>query len=147
MLKYVTENRESSGFDIREKFEAGLVLSGSEVKASKTGQLSLRGSFVKFISGSLFVLGMHIGRYQKSGKTINVSEDRSRKLLLRKSELSRLSGLLSQKGMVAVPLKVYIKNNFLKLEFGVGMPLRKWQKKEKLIERQDLRDTERLLKQ
>lgn len=147
MIELLAENREATRLDIQEKFEAGVVFTGAEVKALRQKQGRLNAAFVRVVLGELLVFGMHIGRYNKSGLNASFQEVRVRKLLLKRNEISRLSGLLSQKGLVCVPLKLYSKNGFLKIEIGVGRVLKKWQKKAKIIERQDIRDAEQILKE
>lgn len=147
MIELLAENREAARLDIQEKFEAGVVLTGAEVKSLRARQVRLSTAFIRVVLGEPLVFGMHIGRYNKSGSGNFVQEDRVRKLLLKGSEVARLSGLLSQKGLVCAPLKLYSKNGFLKIEIGIGRVLKKWQKKAKIIERQDIRDTHRILKE
>jgi len=147
VIKLLAENREATRLDVQEKFEAGIVFTGAEVKSLRQRQGRLNAAFIRVVLGELLVFGMHIGRYGKSGSSPSFQEDRVRKLLLKRNEINRLSGLLSQKGLVCVPLKLYSKNGFLKIEIGVGRVLKKWQKKAKIIERQDIRDASRILKE
>lgn len=147
MIKLLAENREATRLDVQEKFEAGVVLTGAEAKSLRQGQVRLTTAFVRVVLGESLVFGMHIGRYNKSGFGSLFQEDRVKKLLLKRNEIDRLSGLVSQKGWVCVPLKLYSKNGFLKIEIGVGRVLKKWQKKAKIIERQDIRDANRILKE
>ena len=145
MVELTIENKEASGLEVKDKFEAGLVLTGAEVKSLRQKQARLAPSFVRISQGEPRLLGLHIGHYSKSGGVFP-PEDRVRKILLNRGEIDRLSGLLSQKGMICVPLKIYLRKGLFKVELGVGRRLKKWQKKDKIIERQEIRDTDRILK-
>ncbi len=144
MVKSLAENKSGFRLEIKDKLEAGLVLTGDEVKSVRLGQVVLSRSFVKVVLGEAFLFGMWVHRYGKSGRTA-AAADRNRKLLLSRGEIGRLSGLLSQKGMVCVPLEIYLKGSFIKVKIGVGRLLKKWEKKDKIIERQERRDTNRVL--
>lgn len=130
----------AGSLETKDKFEAGLVLTGAEVKSLRLKNGSLSNSFVRVVLGEALVFGFFIGRYTKSGKDFP-NEDRARKILLNRSEIDKLSGLLSQKGVTSVPLKVYSKDGLIKMEIGVGRMMRKWQRKDKLIERQLTRES------
>ena len=145
MVESLVENRSSAGLEIKDKFEAGLVLTGAEVKSLRQGQATLNHAYVRVVGGEALLFDLRIGHYSKSGRNFP-KEDRVRKILLNRGEIDRLSGLLSQKGLVCVPLKLYLKNGLIKAEIGVGRLLRKWQKKEKLIEKDILRETAGYLK-
>lgn len=144
MIKSLAENKSGFRLEIKDKFEAGLVLTGGEVKSVRLGQVVLSRSFVKVTAGEAFLFGMRVHRYSKSGSAAT-AESRERKLLLTRGEIGRLSGLLSQKGTVGVPLEIYLKGSFIKVRIGVGRLAKKWEKKDKIIERQETRDTNRIL--
>ena len=144
MVKSLAENKSVFRLEIKDKLEAGLVLTGDEVKSIRQGQVVLSRSFVKVTAREAFLFGMRVHRYGKSGQAA-AAADRSRKLLLRRGEIGRLSGLLSQKGTGCVPLEIYLKGSFIKVKIGVGRLPRKWEKKDKIIERQETRDTNRVL--
>jgi SsrA-binding protein len=110
MVELIAENRRAlSNFEISEKFEAGIRLTGSEIKSVRLKRVGLRGSFVKIIGGEAFVLNLKIDRYPYSSEW-DYNPKRTRKLLLQKREIARLAGKTSQKGAVIVPLNLYLKN-------------------------------------
>lgn len=129
-------------YTILDKVEAGIKLIGTEVKALREGKGNLRGSYVAVISGEAFILGLKIGRYSKGGKDQH-EEERTRKLLLTKKELKSLSGVLSQKGLTIVPLKIYTKGRLIKVGLGVVKGKKKYDKREVIKKRQIERDIER----
>ena len=125
-------------YEIIEKYEAGLVLLGYEVKSIKTGHISLKGSYVTVKQGKdgklpeLYLLNAHIPLY-KCASTIKVYDPyRSRKLLVKKSEIKHLVGKKSEQGLTFVPLKIYTKRDLIKLEFGIGKGKKKHDKREDL---------------
>lgn len=130
MVKLLLENRNASALELKEKFEAGLVLTGAEVKALRQKNGSLSGAFVRVVSNEALVFGFHVGRYLKAGHG-GVEENRERKLLLTRDEIDRILGLISRKGFVCVPLKLYLKQGLIKMEIGLGRMLRRWQRKAK----------------
>lgn len=146
MVELVAENRRAwHNFEIGEKFEAGIRLTGPEIKSVRLKRVSLRGGFVKIIGGEVYVLNLKIDRYPYSSER-KYDPQRTRKLLLQKREIARLAGKASQKGAVIVPLNLYIKNNLAKLEIGVGKARKKWDKRQKLKDRAEDRQTEQVLK-
>lgn len=130
MLESAIENREVRGFNPVYRVEAGLVLSGSEVKALKRGSGRLQGAYLKFFGQEPYLVGLKSGRYPFSSEP-DFDPERNKKVLLGKAEISRIFGLLSAKGMVCLPSRVYAKGGFLKVELLVGRSARKWEKREK----------------
>jgi len=116
-------------YEVVEKFTAGIVLRGYEVKALREKKANFEGSYVKFEDGEVFVVGMNIGRYSKQSQD---SEDpsRPRKLLISKAEMEKLVRELNEKGKTATPLAVVLENNVIKLEFAVVKGLKKYGKKQ-----------------
>lgn len=141
----LAENRRAyHDFDIAETFEAGLVLSGAEVKSAKLGGVSLKGGYVNFVDGRPVVVGMHIAPYAKAalsaakaGRVGLYNPTQTRYLLVNRGELRKLYGLASQKGVTLVPLKVYVRGSRLKLAVGVGHGKKLYDKREAL-KRRDL---------
>lgn len=115
----ITNPRARFDYDILDKWEAGLRLTGAEVKAVRAGSMSLKGSYITIHNEEIYLLNAHIGLYAKAVQK-GYDPTQSRKLLLHKKEIKRLIGLTKQKGLTLVPLKVYSKHNKLKLEFGLG---------------------------
>lgn len=144
MLEFLAENRESKGIEAVFRTEAGLVLTGAEVKAAKDKNLNLRGAHLKFLEGGPVLLGLRIGHYRHA--VASFDELRSRKLLLKKREIEKIGGLISRKGFVCLPEKIYVKNSFVKVSLVVGRAIKKWEKKEKILDKQMKREQERELR-
>ncbi|NPA03238.1 MAG: SsrA-binding protein SmpB [Epsilonproteobacteria bacterium] len=121
-MKIVARNKKAfHDFEILEKYEAGLVLEGSEVKAIRAGKVNLKDSFVKFVKGEPFVFGMHISHLDSSNPHFRPDEKRARKLLLHKKEINKLLGKTTEKGYTVVPLKLYFNDrNRAKLEIALA---------------------------
>lgn len=147
-MKVFAENKKAYfNYDIIEKFEAGIALTGQEVKSIKTGHISINGAYVVIDkNGEAFLIGSTIPPYQPKNVPVNYRPDRSRKLLLKKKEINYLIGKSKQKGLTLIPLKVYTKNGKIKLEFGVGKGKKKFNKKELIKKRQIDREIQRELK-
>ncbi len=134
-------------YKILESFEAGMVLNGQEVKSIKNRRMSLKGSYVKIRNGEAYLIGANIPAYQPKNAPPDYNSERSRKLLLKKSELKYLVGKTEQKGLTIVPLKVYTKGRYLKLEIGVAERKKKKDKREEKKRRDLEREQARELKQ
>jgi len=146
-MKPITQNRRSSyDYEILETYEAGLVLFGCEVKAIKTGHVSLNGSFVTTKNGELFLTNALVPPYQPKNTSIDYDQSRPRKLLLNKSEISSLIGKLKAKGLTLVPIRLYTKKNKIKLEFGIAKGKKKADKREVIKKREFGREKERIIK-
>ena len=145
--------RANFDYDIQKTYEAGLVLLGYEVKSVKTGHVSLKGSYVTFkkargkILPEAYLTNAHIPLYQHAGKIANYEPTRPRKLLLKKKEISYLMGKKDEQGLTLVPLKIYTKRSFIKLEFGVGKGRKKYDKREVIKKRELDRKVRTLTKQ
>ena len=131
-------------YQILAKYEAGLELLGHEVKSIKTGHVSLKGAFVVLKQPQkqgrlpeLFLINAHIPLYQHAGSIKNYDPYRSRKLLLKKSEIKHLVGKKQEQGLTLVPIKLYTKRSLIKLEFGLGKGKKKYDKRED-IKRKDV---------
>lgn len=124
-------------YEILETYEAGLVLTGQEVKSAKTGHMKLKGAHVTFHKGEPMLTGAHIAKYAKAGKLEGYDPSRSRKLLLNKKEVNRLRGRSEEKGLTIVPIRAYMKRGRIKVEIGVGRGRRKHEKRE-VIKKRDL---------
>lgn len=148
--KTITYNRRASfDYNLLEKYEAGLVLQGQEVKAIKNNRISLAGSFVtirKTPKLEAYLLNANIPSYQPKNAPPDYDETRSRKLLLRKNEINSLIGKISQKGLTLVPIRVYLKRGLVKLEFAVGKGKRKTDKRETIKKRETQREIQREIK-
>ena len=135
-MKVFSENKKALfNYEVLEKFEAGLVLFGQEVKSIKTGHINLAGSYVVFSQGEPFLTGVKIPPYQPNNAGADYNEERQKKLLLNKKEINYLIRKSSQKGFSLIPLKIYEKSGRIKLEFGLAKGKRKYDKKEKIKKR------------
>ena len=118
-------------FNIEDKYEAGIVLSGTEIKSIRNGKVNLKDSYAGIKNGEAYIYSMHISPYEQ-GNIFNKDPLRDRKLLLNKREIFRLSGLINQKGYTLVPISLYFKNNIVKLELGIGKGKKLYDKREDL---------------
>jgi SsrA-binding protein len=145
-MKILASNKfASSSFDILDKIEAGIVLTGSEVKSVKAGHISIKESYAKLIKEELWLVGARVTPYQP-GQKQSPDPLRSRKLLLKKEELKKLIGKLQEQGLTLFPLSVYLKDNFVKLELGLGRGLKKHDKRSKIKAKETKRIIQRKLK-
>lgn len=145
-MKIYSENKKA-GFDyeVLEKFEAGMVLFGQEVKSIKTGHINLSGSYVTLRGEEPFLVGVRVPPYQPNNAGADYNEGRERKLLLNKKEINYLIGKSAQKGFSLIPLKIYENSGRIKLEFGLAKGKKKYDKKEKIKKRDVEREVNREL--
>ena len=118
-------------FNIEDKFEAGIVLTGTEIKSIRAGKVNLKDSYAGFKDGECYIFSMHISPYEH-GNIFNKDPLRDRKLLLTKRELNKLLGKVKQDGYSLVPISLYFKGSFVKLELGVGKGKKLYDKREDL---------------
>lgn len=145
-IKIVTTNKKARhDYHIIDTVEAGLVLKGTEVKSLRAGKCSLQDSYARIIDGEVWVIGMHISPYENQGY-VSHDPDARRKLLLHKDEIRRLHRQVQEKGMTLIPLKVYFKNGWAKIELGLASGKRKYDKRRDLAERDQKREMKRLEK-
>jgi SsrA-binding protein len=143
----VAENRKARhDYEIEERYEAGIVLTGSEIKSVRGGKVNLRGSYARIVNGEVVLYDAHISPYEQSGKFFNHNPTRPRKLLLHRREISRLLGQVREKGLTLVPLRVYFKNRRAKVEIGVARGKKLYDKRQDLAKRDAQRDIERAIK-
>ncbi len=132
-------------YEILETFEAGLVLFGHEVKAARSGHVSLKGSYISLRDDGLYLISSLIGLYKYAGQVKDYDPNRERKLLVSKKELGFLAGKRQEKGLTLVPVKLYTKHSFLKLEFALARGKTQYDKRES-IKKRDLDRQIRTLK-
>ena len=145
-VKLVANNKKAyHDYFIDEKYEAGLVLHGTEVKSLRMGKCSIKEAWVRIQDGELWVYGMHISPYEK-GNIFNKDPLRPRKLLMHKAEIGKLLGKVKEKGITLVPLQVYFKNGRAKLEIGLARGKKLYDKREELAKRDMRREAEREFK-
>ena len=146
-MKIYSENKKAYfNYDILEKFEAGIVLLGHEVKSIKTGRINLAGSYVVLMKNEPYLINANIPPYQPKNTSPDYKPDRPRKLLLNKSEIKYLIGKEREKRLTLIPLKVYTNKGKIKIEFGIGKGRKKTDKRELIRKRETDRDIKRELK-
>lgn len=146
-MKILAENKKAYfNYQILEKFEAGMVLIGQEVKSIKIGRINLAGSYVVLRDNEAFLVGCKVPPYQPKNAPSDYNPERSRKLLLKKLEIKYLIGKSKQKGLTLVPLKVYTKRGNIKLEFGIARGKKKGDRRELLKKKEVKRRIERALR-
>ncbi len=123
-------------YKILENFEAGIELKGFEVKALREGRGNLKGSYVSIKDNEVYLINFNIPPYQPKNTPKDYDENRPRKLLLKKKEISYLIGKSKEKGITIVPIKVYSKGNLIKVEIALAKGLKKFEKREKIKERE-----------
>lgn len=119
---------------IKETLEAGIVLSGTEIKSIKNGKANLKNCYADIKNGEVFICGMHISPYEQ-GNIFNKDPLRDRKLLLNKKEINKLIGLTSQKGYTLIPISLYFKGSFIKVELGVCIGKKLYDKREDMAKK------------
>ena len=145
-VKLVANNKKAyHDYFIDEKYEAGLVLHGTEVKSLRMGKCSIKEAWVRIQDGEVWVYGMHISPYEK-GNIFNKDPLRPRKLLMHKAEIGKLLGKVKEKGITLVPLQVYFKNGRAKLEIRLARGKKLYDKREELAKRDMRREAEREFK-
>ncbi len=133
-------------YEIIDKLEAGIVLYGTEIKSIRAGKVNLKDSYATIEkNGEIYVYSMHISPYDH-GNIYNKDPMRPKKLLLNKSEIHKLIGMTTLKGYTLVPIKLYFKGNFIKMELGVGKGKKLFDKREDLKKKEADRKIERYLK-
>lgn len=146
-LMSIIENRKAfHDYTVEERFEAGLVLQGWEVKAIRAGRAQLKESYVVVLDGALWLLGMHISPLHSASTHIHPDAMRTRKLLLKAEEISKLIGKVEQRGYALVPINLHFKNGRIKLDFGLGKGKKLHDKRDAAQEKDWAREKERLMK-
>lgn len=130
---------------IEETYEAGLVLSGTEIKSIRAGKVSLREGYVKVAGGEAWLMDVHIAPYEH-GSYFNLEPTRARKLLLHRDEINRLRGRINERGFTVVPLRLYLKGGLVKVEIGLARGKKLYDKRAAIAERETKRQIERALK-
>ena len=130
---------------IEDKYEAGIVLHGTEVKSLRMGKCSIKEAFVHIDNGEVFVYGMHISPYEK-GNIFNKDPMRPKKLLLHRAQIMKLKGQLSEQGYTLVPLQVYIKEGLAKMEIGLAKGKKLYDKRQDIAKKDQRREHEREFK-
>lgn len=141
--RVVTTNRKARHeYFILDTIEAGIVLTGTEIKSLRHGGASIADGYAEIVNGEVWLHGVHINPYEQ-GSYANVDPVRKRKLLLHRKEIRRLAGRLSQRGFTLVPLKIYFKKNLAKLELGLAQGKRAYDKRQDIARREMERSLKR----
>lgn len=132
-------------YDITDKIEAGIVLSGTEIKSIRNGKINIKDTYVNIKNGEAFIYGMHISPYE-FGNRFNLDPLRNRKLLLNRREIDKLYGMIQQKSISLVPISIYFKGNKIKIELGIGKGKKLYDKREDLAKKDAEMKIKRALK-
>ncbi|MCK4331571.1 MAG: SsrA-binding protein SmpB [Dehalococcoidia bacterium] len=144
--KTITVNRKAyHDYHILESLEAGIVLTGTEIKSIRAGRVTIRDAYARPEDGELWLFNAHIAAYE-AGSHYNHEPNRPRKLLLHRRQINELTGLAIQKGLTLVPLKLYIRRGVAKVELAVARGKRLHDKREAMARRETDREIERALK-
>ncbi len=145
-IKTITVNRKAyHNYDILETVEAGIVLTGTEIKSIRAGRVNLREAYAHPDEGELWLFNAHIARYE-AGSHYNHEPTRPRKLLLHRQQIDSLIGKITQKNLTLVPLRLYIKDGIAKVELGVARGKKLYDKRQAIARRDVEREVERALK-
>ncbi len=145
-IKTISFNRKAyHDYAIQESVEAGVVLTGTEIKSVRAGKVNIREAYAHPQGDELWLFNAHIARYD-AGNRYNHEPTRPRKLLLHRRQIDELSGKVTQKGFTIVPLKLYLKNGVAKVELGLARGRKLYDKRQSLARRQAEREMERTLK-
>lgn len=143
-IKLIAQNKKAyHDFEIGEKFEAGIVLLGTEVKSLREGRANLKDSYAKVKRNEVFLVGLHISPYSHASFD-NHDPERVRKLLLHHAEIKKLLGKTQERGFSLVPLKVYFKNGKAKVEIALARGKKEYDKRESLKRKEETREMDRL---
>ena len=145
-IKVIATNRKARHeYHILEKFEGGIVLKGSEVKALREGKANIKEAYVRLVKTELYVIGMHIGQYSNAGYSSHTPVH-DRKLLLHKKELKKIQRMVEEKGKTLIPLSMYFKGGYVKVEFGLAQGKKLWDKRKNKMEKDVSRQIDREMK-
>lgn len=146
-IKIIAQNKKAwHDYFIEETYEAGIVLAGTEVKSVRQGKVNIRDSYAAIKDGEVFLYNMHISPYEK-GNIFNRDPLRTRKLLLNRREINKLTGYVQQKGYTLVPLKVYLKRGWVKIELAVAKGKKSYDKRQSIAKRDAQRAIERAFRE
>ena len=141
--KLIANNKKAyHDYFILEKYEAGIVLHGTEVKSLRMGKCSIKEAFIRVEDGEMFIYGMHVSPYEK-GNIFNKDPLRVRKLLLHKKEIDKIFGKMKEKGNTVVPLQVYFSGSLVKVEIGLAKGKKLYDKREASARRDAKREMDR----
>lgn len=142
-IKVISDNRKAyHDYFIEEKLEAGIILTGTEIKSIRNGRVNLKDSYAQIENGEVWLHQMHISPYEQ-GNRFNHEPLRKRKLLLNRSEIIKLIGKIQLQGLTLVPTKIYLKRGMAKIELGIARGKKNYDKRQDIAERDAKREIER----
>lgn len=145
-IKIIAKNPTAyHNYTIEDTLEAGIVLSGTEIKSIRTGKVNLKDTYASIKNGEAYIYGMHISPYEH-GNIFNKDPLRDRKLLIHKREIHKLLGLIKQKGYSLIPIELYFKGSFVKLKLGIGKGKKLYDKRQDLAKKDAQRQINMQLK-
>ena len=145
-MKLVANNKKAyHDYFIEEKYEAGIVLHGTEVKSMRMGKCSIKEAFIRIENGEVYAYGMHISPYEK-GNIFNKDPLRPKKLLLHKQQIRKLIGSSAEKGYTLVPLQVYFRDGRAKIEIGLARGKKLYDKRQDIAKKDQMREAEKEMK-
>ncbi len=146
MSKQIAKNPNAyHNYNIEQTYETGIVLTGTEIKSIRNGKVNLKESYAIIKDREVYVLGMHISPYEQ-GNIFNTDPLRSKKLLMNKQEIRKLIGKINQQGYSLIPISLYFKGQFVKLELGMGKGKKLYDKREDIAKKDAERRIQRALK-
>jgi SsrA-binding protein len=146
--KVLAQNKKAShDYFIEETFESGMVLTGTEIKSVRNGKANIGDSFCTIRNGEIFVHNMHISPFEQGNRFNPLDPTRTRKLLMKKMQISQLLGASKQQGYALVPLKIYLRNGYAKLLLGLGKGKKSYDKRDTAAKRDANRDIQRALRE
>ena len=146
-VKVVATNRKAyHDYEVEETHEAGVVLTGTEIKSVRAGSVNLRDSYAQVRNGEMWLMNVHIAPYEPASRQ-NADPYRDRKLLMHRGEIMRLMGRVQEKGLTLVPLRMYLKHNHAKIEVGLVRGKKLYDKRQAIAKRESAREMERAVKE
>ena len=144
----LAQNKKAShDYFIEETFEAGMVLSGTEIKSIRRGRANISDAFATIRNGEIFIHNMHVSPFEEGNRHNPTDPTRARKLLMHKAQINKLLGLSKQEGYSIVPLKIYSRNGFAKLLIGLGKGKKQYDKRDSAAKKDAQRDIQRALRE
>ncbi len=144
--QYANNRKALHDYHILEKLEAGLVLTGTEAKSVRAGRINLREAYARIERGEAWLYGAHIAPYEK-GNRYNHDPLRPRKLLLHRDQIGKLAGRVQEGGVTIVPLRVYDRRGYIKVELGLARGKKQWDKRQAIAKREAAREIDRAIKE
>ena len=145
-MKLIANNKKAfHDYFIEEKYEAGICLHGTEVKSIRMGKCSIKESFIRIENDEMFIYNMHISPYEK-GNIFNKDPLRIKKLMMHKYEIKKIEGKMSEKGYTVVPLQVYLKDSYVKVEIALAKGKKLYDKRQDIAKKDQRREAEKEFK-